>query len=799
MASAANVKSAIGRFAIVRALAQSDAGATYIARDTRLDRPVVLKTLAPGPGPVRGSSGLAIVLDAARRASTLSHPNIVTLLDAGEDSGLAFLVFEFVEGQTLEALLAAQGKLSLDMALGIGIALCRALAHAHERNVPHGAIVAGNVRVTAEGTARLMGFGANHSAPSPVGEAPSAAGDIRDLAALLVESLTGGKAGAPDAQSALALLAPGEIDERLARLLRRALHPGADEAIGGAAELGDALADLLAPVRPDAADEGSQATLEYLLRRIRLKGEFPALSATISAVNRAAASDREPVGVLCNSILKDIALTGRLLKIVNGSHLNQFGGSISTVSRAIAILGYDAVRNVSMSLALFEHMHDRANAVALKDQIVGIYFSGLLAREFAKSAGVQDAEQAFICAMFHRLGKLLATFYLHEEAQVVQRHVQGRGWDEERASREVLGLSYEELGIGVGRAWNLPDEIVQSMRGFTGHARAGPDQQVEKLRMIAGLANELTDVVQKTDEGARKEQFLQLVRRYGPPMGVTDRSLVAAVDASVKSLTRDAESLSHGLSRSPFLRSAGSWLLKPGRSAPAESAPDAPAGQEAAVGAGTGRVDGEAPPAAADVTTATQRVVAEARLDPGFAAAPAQSEPPSRHAALAAGVQDITNTMVGDHTLNDVLRIILETMYRAIGFQRVLLFSLDPREKSLRCRFGFGTDADVITQKRIAVPLHGNRDLFYAAVVMGADLCIDDLESDKIRPHVPQWYKAAIGARGIVLLPIVNKKRTLGLIYADSDSPAVLRFSAEELSLLKTLRNQALLAMRQST
>jgi HD-like signal output (HDOD) protein len=799
MASAANLKSAIGRFEIVRALAQSNAGDTYLARDTRLDRPVVLKTLAPGPDPGRGRSGMAMVLDAARQASTLSHPNIVTLLDAGEDAGLAFLVFEFVEGQTLEALLAAQGKLSVDLALGIGVGLCRALVHAHERNVQHGAISAGNVRVTAEGTARLMGFGAGLPAPSLLGEPPSAAGDIRDLAALLVESLTGGKSGAPDAQSALALLAPGQIDERLAHLLRRALHPGADDAIAGAAELGDALADLLAPVRPEAADEGSQATLEYLLRRIRLKGEFPALSATISAVNRAAASDREPVGVLCNSILKDIALTGRLLKIVNGSHLNQFGGSISTVSRAIAILGYDAVRNVSMSLALFEHMHDRANAVALKDQIVGIYFSGLLAREFAGSAGVQDAEQAFICAMFHRLGKLLATFYLHEEAQVVERHVQSRGWNEERASREVLGLSYEDLGIGVGRAWNLPDEIVQSMRGFAGHARACPDQQVEKLRMIAGLANELTDIVQRTDDGERKEQLQQLVRRYGPAMGVTDRSLVAAVDASVKSLARDAESLSHGLSRSPFLRSAGSWLLTPGHRASAESAPDGQSGRAAAAGAGNGRAGGEAPPEVTDVATATQRVVTEARLDPGFAAPTAQAEPASRHAALAAGVQDITNTMVGDHTLNDVLRIILETMYRAIGFQRVLLFSLDPREKSLRCRFGFGTDADVITQKRVAVPLHGNRDLFYAAVVMGADLCIDDLESDKIRPHVPQWYKAAIGARGIVLLPIVNKKRTLGLIYADSDSPAVLRFSAEELSLLKTLRNQALLAMRQNT
>jgi hypothetical protein len=98
--------------------------------------------------------------------------------------------------------------------------------------------------------------------------------------------------------------------------------------------------------------------------------------------------------------------------------------------------------------------------------------------------------------------------------------------------------------------------------------------------------------------------------------------------------------------------------------------------------------------------------------------------------------------------LNDVLRIILETMYRAIGFDRVLLSTLDAHQQALRCRFGFGADTEAIVQKGVSVPLD------------------------------------------------VDRKRTVGLIYADSNSPAALHFSAEELGLLKTLRNQAVLAMR---
>ena len=66
------------------------------------------------------------------------------------------------------------------------------------------------------------------------------------------------------------------------------------------------------------------------------------------------------------------------------------------------------------------------------------------------------------------------------------------------------------------------------------------------------------------------------------------------------------------------------------------------------------------------------------------------------HAVLTAGIQDITNTLVSDYQLNDVLRIILETMYRGMGFTRVLLCVRDPKQNSMNARFGFGEDMDRI-------------------------------------------------------------------------------------------------------
>jgi HD-like signal output (HDOD) protein len=95
-------------------------------------------------------------------------------------------------------------------------------------------------------------------------------------------------------------------------------------------------------VSPEAVtSEPSQGTLDFLLRRMRYKSDFPALSTTMGAVNRSAASETERVTQLSNSILKDFALTNKLLKLVNSASYSQYGGSISTVSRAVVIMGFD--------------------------------------------------------------------------------------------------------------------------------------------------------------------------------------------------------------------------------------------------------------------------------------------------------------------------------------------------------------------------------------------------------------------------------------------------------------------------
>ncbi len=789
----------IGRFEIVRVLGKGAQGTVYLARDTHLGRNVAVKTLRlDRTDPETRAEHMRTLLEEARIVSKMQHPNIVILHDAGEDQDTPYLVFEYVEGRTLAALLHEKGTLPAAQAADIAVQALRGIGYAHEQSVVHRDLKPANIILTEDGVAQVMDFGIarhvadvttteqalfgtpNYMAPEYLASrAFTASSDLFSLGMVLYEMLAGQPAVKMDNMFETMhrmvnepFPPPNEVneevDEKLVGIVMKAIAKNPRDRYESAAKMEEALTAWLEP--GSVSTSGTRGTLEFLLRRIRHKSDFPALSATIVTVNQVVAlSDRERTSALCNAILKDFALTTKLLKLVNGAtYYSQFGGGVSTVSRAVAILGFDGTRDVAMSLMLFEHLQNKAQATALRDEVAATYFSGVLARELMRKMGIRDAEEAFICAMFHRLGRVLVTFYLHEEAQTIARLVQSRRGDEARIATEVLGMSYEELGMGVARKWNFPDNIIGSMRPLMEAPRNRSAFDANKLRALSDLSNGLSDVVRSGTGEARKKGLAALVEKFGGAIDITATDLTEVVQESVKALVSEAEILGFKSRKSPFFDAARSWVPAEGKTA--------------------------APDAAETLVGQTQLNVADPTKMFGAGGHVTMSK---RQAVLAAGVQDITTTLAVEHDRNDVLRIILETMYRAIGFTRVLLCIHDAAHGTLRSRFGFGADVDELVSSGFAIPLTGSRDIFFAATSQGVDICIDDIDAERIRQHVPSWYRDAVKARGFVLFPIIVNKKPVALIYADANDPAVLRFSPEELSMLKTLRNQAVLVVKQ--
>ncbi|MGH9578761.1 MAG: serine/threonine-protein kinase, partial [Terriglobales bacterium] len=130
-------------------------GEVYRARDTRLNRTVAIKVL---PQHLSDNPALKQRLEReAKSVSNLSHPNICTLYDVGEQEGAAFLVLEFLEGETLEKRLE-KGPLPAEQVLRLAIEITDALEKAHKQGIIHRDLKPSNIMLTKSG-AKLMDFG----------------------------------------------------------------------------------------------------------------------------------------------------------------------------------------------------------------------------------------------------------------------------------------------------------------------------------------------------------------------------------------------------------------------------------------------------------------------------------------------------------------------------------------------------------------------------------------------------------------------------------------------------------------
>lgn len=171
----------VGRYELLCVLRQDQATTTWLARQRgtrRFEKLVALRTLQPA---FAGDAAFVAVLAAgARSVQAIEDAHIVRSLDMGDHAGLPFVVFELVDGDLVEALLAASKAQPVppEVALTIADDACSALARAHEVGVVHGCVAPGNVIVTASGISKVSGFGgAQVRSQDPTGRLARALGE----------------------------------------------------------------------------------------------------------------------------------------------------------------------------------------------------------------------------------------------------------------------------------------------------------------------------------------------------------------------------------------------------------------------------------------------------------------------------------------------------------------------------------------------------------------------------------------------------------------------------------------------
>jgi len=228
----------VAHYNLLERLDPSGPGELFRARDTRIGRTVAIRWL-PGDF-VLGAAARDSLVEQARAMTALSHPNVITLFDAGEHEGRVFLVFEFLKGQSLRQEIAGR-HLNIHRAVEAAVQIADAIATAHAAGFVHGGLSPDSVSMTARGHAKVPAFalaahtgfaapdGRLHDYESPEeaqGHLPDDRSDVYSVGAILHEMLTGRR---PNPKGSAAASAsnphvPKELDE----LVLRAVAPNPD-------------------------------------------------------------------------------------------------------------------------------------------------------------------------------------------------------------------------------------------------------------------------------------------------------------------------------------------------------------------------------------------------------------------------------------------------------------------------------------------------------------------------------------------------------------------------------------------
>ncbi|RZL97028.1 MAG: serine/threonine protein kinase, partial [Variovorax sp.] len=550
----------LGRFRLLNRLGEGAQATVWLAHDPLLDREVAVKLLK--------SAAEAVAVDEwlheARAVSRLTHPNIVPVFEADSQGGRSYLVFEYVSGGTLSQRLRAGPRPAAAEAVTLLLGVLDGLTAAHAAGIVHRDLKPSNILLDARGKVRVMDFGIAarvsndaHVSSRVVGTpgyiSPEAARgaaahpqmDVFAAAVMLAEMLSSQRLNhdsdpwravqrVQTTDLVLPSGLPGDVDDALRAIVQRGLSREASARWPSAVAMRDALAAWLRPEAQPDADAQDAPVLDFLLRRMRHKSDFPALSDAIVRIQRLTQSEHESLASLSNEILKDVALTQKLLRLVNtAAYRHTGGGGISTVSRAVALIGFAGIRNLALSLVLLERMENKGHAQRLREDFLRSLMAASVARELCLNE--REAEEAFLGAMLHHLGRTLTEFYFPEEAETVRRLVSaaedGAPLTEAAASAQVLGMSFEALGLGVARQWGLPDSLQRAMRRPGGEIPAKRIEDAgERQRWVARAANEMADLILHTPPEQAHAKVRALAQRHARALGIGVERVEQAAD-----------------------------------------------------------------------------------------------------------------------------------------------------------------------------------------------------------------------------------------------------------------------------
>jgi len=222
------------------------------------------------------------------------------------------------------------------------------------------------------------------------------------------------------------------------------------------------MSETATPIRRKAADPKGLADW---VNRLGESG-MPVFAHTAGDISRVSDSAESSAAELARVVLQDAAMTAKLLRVANSPIFNPVGKSISTVSRAVVVLGFQEVRSICMSIAIVESMLKGKQKQHVIEEMARAFHAAVQARSFARKRKDSSPEEVFIATLLYRLGDMAFWAFAGEAGESLDRELRQRpDTDTDKVQREVLGFPLRELTLGLSREWKLGALLEESLEG----------------------------------------------------------------------------------------------------------------------------------------------------------------------------------------------------------------------------------------------------------------------------------------------------------------------------------------------
>ena len=298
----------------------------------------------------------------------------------------------------------------------------------------------------------------------------------------------------------------------------------------------DAERKVRKPAASSAASTGPThaSAVEAVFKALKEHGSLPTLGATLGRLTQMLESDTDAVQDLANVILADVSLTQRLLQLANLLPNRQGSPPVTTITRAIMVLGFNQIRAAAVSLVLLDGLGGEARNAVRKDFHHAL-LAGALARELLMGTYGDESEEASIAAMFRSVGRVLvATFAPEAHAAVCALEADER-LSLAAASRRVLGKSYEDITQRVMQLWSVPDRITAATAATPTRISA-PTSSADRVCVAAQFSDEVAAALREGGQhggAAFAATVKTLLERYAPAFAMDRQHLTTLLDRAL--------------------------------------------------------------------------------------------------------------------------------------------------------------------------------------------------------------------------------------------------------------------------